>query len=86
VQPLINLMKDRLLESSVVHGDETQLQVLKEPGRPAQTKSWLWAQMYRRLRADGTGPPIRLYSYTTGRVGAARRRACGRACVKARCS
>ena len=67
VQPLFNLMKDRLLESPVVHGDETQLQVLKEPGRPARTKSWLWAQGTEHSGANGTGPPIRLYSYTTGR-------------------
>lgn len=67
VQPLLNLMKDQLLESCVVHGDETQLQVLKEPGRPAQSKSWLWAQSTDASGADGTGPPIRLYSYTSGR-------------------
>ena len=67
VQPLFNLMKDRLLESSVVHGDETHLPVLKEPGRPAQSKSWLWAQCTDHSGADGTGPPIRLYTYTTGR-------------------
>lgn len=67
VQPLINLMADQLLESWVLHGDETQLQVLKEPGRPAQSKSWLWARSTENSGADGTGPPIRLYSYTTGR-------------------
>ena len=67
VQPLFNLMKDRLLESCVVHGDETHMQVLKEPGRAAQSKSWLWAQSTEHSGADGTGPPIRLYSYTTGR-------------------
>jgi len=67
VQPLFNLMKDRLLESAVVHGDETHLQVLKEPGRAAQSKSWLWAQGTDHSGAEGTGPPIRLYSYTTGR-------------------
>lgn len=67
VQPLVNLMKERLLESPLVLGDETQLQVLKEPGRPAQSKSWLWAQSTDHSGADGTGPPIRLYSYTTGR-------------------
>jgi transposase len=66
-QPLINLMKDQLLESCVVHGDETHLQVLKEPGRAAQSKSWLWAQSTDASGAEGTGPPIRLYSYTTGR-------------------
>lgn len=67
VQPLFNLMKDRLLESDVVYGDETHLQVLKEPGRPAQSKSWLWTQSTEHSGTDGTGPPIRLYTYTTGR-------------------
>lgn len=66
-QPLINLLADRLLDSPVVHGDETHLQVLKEPGRPATAKSWLWARSCEASGADGTGPPIRLYSYTTGR-------------------
>lgn len=32
-QPLLNLMRDRLLESPVIHCDETRVQVLKEPGR-----------------------------------------------------
>lgn len=67
VQPLVNLLKDHLLESPVVHGDETQLQVLKEPGRAAQTKSWLWAQSTEGSGADGAGPPIRLYTYSSGR-------------------
>jgi len=67
VQPLFNLMKDRLLESPVVYGDETHLQVLKEPGRPAHSKSWLWAQSTEHSGTDGTGPPIRLYTYTAGR-------------------
>jgi transposase len=67
VQPLFNLLKDRLLESPVVYGDETQLQVLKEPGRAAHSKSWLWAQGTERSGAEGTGPPIRLFTYTQGR-------------------
>jgi hypothetical protein len=61
VQPLINLMRDVLLESDVLYGDETTVQVLKEPGRPAQTKSFVWAQM------NGTGPPVRLFSYSPTR-------------------
>ena len=39
VQPIINLLRDHLLDSDLVFGDETVLQVLKEPGRAAQTKS-----------------------------------------------
>ena len=32
-QPVINLLRDALLDSFIVHGDETEVQVLKEPGR-----------------------------------------------------
>lgn len=67
VQPVINLMRDLLLESPVVYGDETELQVLKEAGRKAQTKSYMWAQMCEGSGADGTGPPIRLFAYAPGR-------------------
>ena len=67
VQPVINLMRDLLLESPVVYGDETELQVLKEVGRKAQTKSYMWAQMCEGSGADGTGPPIRLFAYAPGR-------------------
>ena len=63
VQPIINLLRDHLLESELVFGDETVLQVLKEPGRAAQTKSYLWAQI------NGTGPPVRLFGYAPGRGG-----------------
>jgi len=60
-QPVINLMRDVLLESDLIYGDETTFQVLKEPGRRPQTKSYIWAQM------NGSGPPIRLFTYTPGR-------------------
>jgi transposase len=61
IQPIINLLRDHLLESGLVFGDETVIQVLKEPRRAAQTKSYLWAQM------NGTGPPVRLFGYAPGR-------------------
>lgn len=67
VQPVINLMRDLLLESPVIYGDETELQVLKEVGRKAQTKSYMWAQMCEGSGADGTGPLIRLFAYVPGR-------------------
>jgi hypothetical protein len=60
IQPVINLMRDVLLDSEVVHGDETTVQVLKEPGKAAQTKSAMWVQM------NGVGPPVRLFSYAPG--------------------
>lgn len=62
LQPLINLMRERLLESRVIHCDETRLQVLKEPGREATSQSWMWVQ-------TGGPPdkPVVLFDYTTSR-------------------
>lgn len=62
VQPVINLMRDALLDGELLYCDETTFQVLKEPGRRPQTKSYLWAQMN-----GGAGPPIRLFTYLPGR-------------------
>lgn len=42
VQPLINLLQDRLLAQPVLHLDETTVQVLKEPGKAAQSQSYMW--------------------------------------------
>ena len=66
-QPVINLLRDELLDSPLVFGDETELQVLKEPGRAAQAKSYMWAQMTDGSGKDGTGPPIRLFAYSPSR-------------------
>ncbi|KWO10573.1 IS66 family transposase [Burkholderia ubonensis] len=61
VQPVINLMRDHLLDSDIVFADETTVQVLKEPGRAPQIKSYMWIQM------NGSGPPVRLFGYAPGR-------------------
>ena len=66
-QPVINLMRDHLLDSPLVFGDETTVQVLKEPGRAAQTKSYMWVQMTQGSGPQGTGPPIRLFGYSPSR-------------------
>ncbi|MBB3005087.1 transposase [Paraburkholderia tropica] len=60
-QPVINLMRDALIESDLIYGDEITFQVLKEPGRRPQAKSYLWAQV------NGSGPPVRMFSYSPGR-------------------
>jgi transposase len=58
VQPLINLLRDELLARRYVLMDETTLQVLKEQGKTAESKSYLWAQM------SGEGAaPIVLFEY-----------------------
>jgi transposase len=67
VQPVVNLMRDALLDSLIVHGDETEVQVLKEPGRRAQAKSYMWVQMTQASGAHSTGPPIRLFGYSPSR-------------------
>lgn len=66
-QPVVNLLRDELLDSPLIFGDETELQVLKEPGRTAQAKSYMWAQMTDGSGYDGTGPPIRLFTYAPSR-------------------
>ena len=70
VQPIINLLRDHLLESPITFGDETTVQVLKEAGRSAQSKSYMWAQMTNASGSSGAGPPIRLLSYAPSRSGA----------------
>jgi len=42
VVPLINLFQDHLLNYDVAFADETTIQVLNEPQRRAQTKSFMW--------------------------------------------
>jgi transposase len=71
VQPIINLLRDHLLDSPVTYGDETTVQVLKEPGKSAQSKSFMWAQMTQGSGPEGTGPPIRLFGYSPSRSTAA---------------
>lgn len=71
VQPIINLLRDHLLEAPLTYGDETQIQVLKEPGKIAQSKSYMWAQMTQGSGTAGTGPPIRLFAYSPSRSTAA---------------
>ncbi len=65
VQPLINLLRDRLLESAYIRMDETTVQVLKEPGRSAQSMSYLWVQ-----QSGEREHPVVLYDYAPSRAGA----------------
>ncbi|WP_122856666.1 IS66 family transposase, partial [Pseudomonas viridiflava] len=59
----LNLMRDRLLESRVIHCDETRVQVLKEPDREPSSQSWMWVQ-------TGGPPdrPVTLFDYSTSRA------------------
>jgi transposase len=62
IQPLINLLRDRLLEYDIIQMDETTVQVLKEPGKQAQSKSYIWVQ-----RGGPPDRPVVLYDYDPGR-------------------
>jgi transposase len=42
VTPLINLMQDNIISYDVAFSDETVVQVLNEPERRAQSKSYMW--------------------------------------------
>ena len=64
LQPLADKMKEELLQKEVLHADETTLEVLCEPGRPAQANSYMWV-----YRTSGCHIPIILYDYREGRSG-----------------
>lgn len=61
---LTERMKEHLLMQDILHADETTLQVLREPGKSAESQSYLW--LYRTGRM---GPPIVLYDYRPSRGG-----------------
>ncbi len=62
VQPLINLLRERMLSIPVLAMDETRLQVLKEAGKSPQSQSYLWVQ-----RGGPPDRPILLYDYDPSR-------------------
>jgi transposase len=64
VQPIINLLRDELIEDAIIQCDETRCQVLKEPGRPAQRQSYIWAQ-----RGGSEQRPVILFDYDSSRGG-----------------
>ena len=52
-----------MVQKDILHADETEVQVLKEPDRAATSKSYMW--LYRTGRE---GPPIILFDYRTTRA------------------
>lgn len=60
---LYDRLHAKLMEHDILHADETTLQVLREEGRTAANKSYMW------LYATGhTDVPIYLYDYRTTRA------------------
>ena len=60
---LYEALKQKLRSQPLVHGDETWVQVLKEDGRGAHAKSFMWA--YRS--GQDSEQPIVVFDYQPGR-------------------
>lgn len=65
IQPVYDYFHRELLKRRFLMMDETPVQVLKEDGRRAQSKSYFWLV---RTGEDGQDPII-LYNYTSTRAG-----------------
>ena len=61
--PIYEEMKEQLLAKDVLHADETTVQVLNEPGKKAQQKSYMW--LYRT--SGDAEKHIILYEYQKDR-------------------
>lgn len=59
LEPVYSRMKAEMLKQDILHSDETTVQVLQEPGRKAESKSYMW--LYRTGR-DGPQQLV-LYEY-----------------------
>lgn len=58
LQPIFNLMKDEVIDYDVASIDATTLQVLNEPGRKAETKSYVYC-----IRGGQPQKSVVLYAY-----------------------
>lgn len=58
IQSLINLFSDYLLSADIIYMDETTVQVLDEPDKKPQSKSYLWVQ-----RGGPPDKPVILFDY-----------------------
>lgn len=65
LKPLYKHMKQELLTHSVIHADETVVQVLKEDGKPATSESRMWLYASAALLRH----QVRLFEYQPDRSG-----------------
>jgi transposase len=65
IVPLMNLLHETQVSYDVMQMDETTVQVLKEDGRAAQTKSRMWVR-----RGGAPSSPVILFDYEPTRSGA----------------
>ena len=66
LQPLYDLMKEELLRSNYLHGDETRMQVIDEPDQKGSTQNWMW--VYLTDEYSGS-PRMVLFQYERTRAG-----------------
>ena len=65
LKPIYEKLHELLCKRKFLHADETPLQVLHEPGKTAQSKSYMW--LYRT--SGDADAPIILYEYQPDRKG-----------------
>lgn len=65
LSPIVERLREKLLEQSYLHIDETPVQVMGEPGRKNTTDSYMW--VYSSIK--GCEYPVRLFDYQPGRSG-----------------
>ena len=65
LKPLYKHMKQELLTHSVIHADETMVQVLKEEGKPATSESRMWLYASAALLKH----QVRIFEYQPDRSG-----------------
>ena len=62
LKKIYDRMKESLISRDIIHADETEVEVLHEPGRPASSKSYMWVYTH-----NGGDPPCFIYEYAPGR-------------------
>mgnify|MGYP003397555950 CR=1 FL=1 len=64
LEPVYDALHKKLLQSKVLHADETTVQVLRELGKTAKSKSYMW--MYRT--SGDAAQSIVPYKYAPNRL------------------
>lgn len=64
LMPLVDALRQHLLQAPLIHMDETTLQVNAEPGRKASATSYMWLQ-----RGGPPGQQVVLFDYDASRAG-----------------
>ena len=62
--PLLERLRHHQLQADYLQGDETRMQVLKEPGYSATGDKWMWV-----IRGGPPGQPVVLFEYDKSRGG-----------------